>query len=112
MPKKVDSGSVEVTFLQLNTNIVFLKGFEHKAEVKRMFLFRFGVNNNIIDVNHAKLSDVLLEYLLHKPLEGGWSVGEPERHHQELVGAQWGPNRSFCDGVFGYTDLPITPQRI
>jgi hypothetical protein len=50
-----------------------------------MFIFRVGVNQNVIDGNHDKLIHVLNEHLIHEIHKIGGGIHKSEGHHGTLV---------------------------
>jgi hypothetical protein len=60
-----------------------------------MFLSFFGIDQNIIDKDHYKFTQLLHEHGVHEVHEVGWGICETKRHHQELIETITGGESSF-----------------
>ena len=77
-----------------------------------MSLLSCGEDDDIIQVNHGALIDIVMEDVVHHPLECGRGVGESERHHPELVMTIPAGKRGLLFCVIGESNLPISTLKI
>jgi hypothetical protein len=72
-------------FLKLDIQLVFSQPLEHFPEMLHTFLHGDVVEQNLIYVYDYKIIKPLLENVVHDYAKHGECIGEPKRHHQELV---------------------------
>src|SRR3954469_2155273 len=77
-----------------------------------MLLLRLGVNQNVIQIYHHKLIEILHENRVHEPREGGRCVGETEGHDRVLVQAIAGGESCFRNIFLANLDLMITTSQV
>src|SRR4051812_8362663 len=75
----------ELTLAELSINLMLTKCPQHYPQVTIMLLFRFGIDQNIIDEHHKKLVKVLHKDLIHEIHEVSRGIGQPKRHHRVLI---------------------------
>jgi len=86
MPKEVHLRNSKLAFLKLSLQLVFSQPLEHLSKVFRMFLHGIVIDQNVVYVNDHKIIKSLSENVIHEGVKCGGCIGEPKRHHQELVG--------------------------
>lgn len=78
-----------------------------------MFIEILGENEDIIEVDSDfALSDQVLEYVVHHPLEGGWGIGETKEHYSGFKKSTVHPERSFLLISFLDLDIVVSPANI
>ena len=70
---------------ELGIESVVSKLGQDKSKMLSMFVFGFGVDKDVIDVNDDKLVEVLVEDGVHQPHECSRSIGEAEGHDGVLI---------------------------
>ena len=60
-----------------------------------MFIFGFGVYQNVINVDHDELVKILHENSVHQTHERSWSIGKTKEHNGVLV-----KTITSCKGCF------------
>ena len=77
-----------------------------------MFLFIFGIDQNIIDKDHYEFIKLRHEYGVHEIHEVGWGICETKGHHQELVETITSGESSFGNVTRSNFDLMVTRMKI
>jgi hypothetical protein len=72
-----------------------------------VFFPGFAINQDIVEKDYDKLTEVLLKQSVHSVLKGGWGVAEAKGHHQKLIVAEVGAERRFVNIIRGHADLMI-----
>ena len=75
MPKIGYFGEPEFTLGILSIQLMLSTLFQHTTKMFSMFFFFLGKYQNIIQINHDELVEVIHEYIVHQAREGGWSIG-------------------------------------
>jgi hypothetical protein len=50
-----------------------------------MFLYNFGVHENVININEKKFIQIFMKKGIHLGCEHLWNVTQPKRHDQKLI---------------------------
>ena len=62
------------------------------TEVVQVLLESTTIHEDIVEVHNYVLIKHIEKDLVHQPLKGRWSVGEPKRHHPPLKETTLNPN--------------------
>jgi hypothetical protein len=73
---------MELAFLLFQQYSISLWGFQYFFDMYLMFLKGFAIDENIIKVGCTEHIKVVTDAIVDKMLEGGWRVGEAERHYR------------------------------
>jgi hypothetical protein len=61
------------------------KLFQYKTKMFGMFFLILGINQDVIQIYHDKLVEVVHEDIIHQARERSWSIGQAKRHDGVLV---------------------------
>ena len=70
------------------------------------------LDQDIINEHHYKLIKKRLEDSVHKVHEHRWSIGQPKRHHQELIVTISCSESYLCHISFTDPDLMVTGPQV
>ena len=77
----------------------------------KMLVEGFGENDDIVDVDEAKIS-VVLEDHVHSPLKGSGGITQTKRHDSKLARAKFGLERCAFDVRGVNSDLVETLSQV
>ena len=67
-----------------------------------------SIDDHIVQIDKANFPVQASQNELHKPLERGWGIAEPKRHHRKTEEALAGYKCRFIDVLGVHLDLPVT----
>lgn len=70
-----------------------------------VLLFKFGVNQDVINKHHHKAVQIGVEYAVHQVHEGCKGISQFEGHHKKLIVSITSAKRSFGDIAFLHSQL-------
>jgi hypothetical protein len=85
MSKEVHLRHPEFTFFKIGIQFVFPQPLEHLLEVLHMLLQGAAIDQNVIYVDDNVVIKPFLRNVIHENAKCGGCIGEPKRHHQELI---------------------------
>ena len=77
-----------------------------------MLLEATTIHEDIVEVHNYVLMEHIAEDLVHQPLEGRWSIGEPEGHHCPLKKTISGQKSTTMLMLRGDPDLMIPHSQV
>jgi hypothetical protein len=80
MPKVGDFGKPKLTLGELGVEAMFTKLFENEAKMLFMLFFRFGVDKNVVKIDHHEFVEILHEDIIHEARESCRCIGEAKGH--------------------------------
>ena len=100
-----DLGGAEDALGGVEQDAVAGEALEDLPQVLQMFVRSRAGDEDVVHVAEDVVEAT--QDLVHKPLEGLSTVAKTIRHPEELVGSEWGGDRSLRDVFRGHQDLVV-----
>ncbi len=84
----------------------------HQFEINQGFFECFTINDNLVQIHQASLTDKAVYNFIHLSRKQCWSSSESKRHTKKLMQAQCDPKAVFFSVLFRYLNLPIATSEI
>ena len=102
----------ELTLGKLSIELMLLENVKNNAKMLYMFLLILAVDENVIQENHNKLTQVILEEVVHATLECSWSISKTKWHYLPFIMAILSAKSSARDVVRMNFDLVVSTHKI
>jgi hypothetical protein len=108
MAEIVDLFNPKLTLRFLRIELMRLKDLQNLPEVLQMVRQTVAIDQDIVKKkNQFKLEKKWLEYIIHKPLEGGGGIRQTEGYYEELVMAVVSPKSRLRNIFWADTNLVV-----
>ncbi|KAJ0616414.1 hypothetical protein HanRHA438_Chr02g0088741 [Helianthus annuus] len=93
MSKKLDFSKPKFTLRKFGIKFLLMQKFENTTKVFLMVSLALRVDKDVVNKGDDEFIQIRLADTIHEIHECGWCIGEPKRHHQELVMSITSPKR-------------------
>ena len=87
--------------------MVFSEASEHFTDMVTMEIGIIGVDEDVVQVHEDANIEEVAKNVVHELLEGGWRIGESERHYIPFKGAIASPECGFLFVTFVDSDKMV-----
>jgi hypothetical protein len=89
-----------------------MEPMKNSANMLQMAAPRITEDQNVAKENEHKLANEIMEHIIHHRLECRWSIGQAERHDQELEVPVMGAERCLGNVGFMHAHLMVAAPQI